>query len=195
MRTSPLLLGSLALIAGCQSRPATPAPAPAPAQATAQAPTAAGGAPVEAPRPRRPRPTPLQLDSARQVQLTQLRAKVAGHEDEKAGRYFRNVQVLKDLTVAQLLTTMDEQYGRGLGQGCGSCHVITDFSDDSRKNKKVARQMQRMQDQLNAKQLPAIKELGNEFDRVSCVTCHRGSEHPANTMDVPGAPATRRATP
>jgi hypothetical protein len=193
MRTSPFLIGSLALIAGCQSRPATPAPAPAPT--TAQAPTPPGGAPGEAPRPRRPRPTPLQLDSARQNQLAQLRAKVAGHENEKAGRYFKNVQVLKDLTVAELLRTMDEQYGRGLGQGCGGCHVTTDFSDDSRKNKKVARQMQRMQDQLNAKQLPAIKELGNEFDRVSCVTCHRGSEHPANTMDVPGAPATRRATP
>ncbi len=127
--------------------------------------------------------------------LAQLRARVAGHEDEKAGRYFKNVQVLKDLTVAELLKTMDEQYGRGLGQGCGGCHLTTDFADDSRKNKNVARQMQRMQDGLNARQLPKIKELGTEFDRVGCVTCHRGSEHPANTMEVPGTPAARAATP
>lgn len=180
----PILAAALAALAACGSQP-TPAPAPAPAAAPAPSQPQSG----QAAAPRRARPTPLQLDSARQRALAGVRERIAGRENEPAHRVFRNVKVLRHLTAGQLLATMDEQFGRGLGVGCGSCHVMTDLADDSRKNKKVARQMQQMQDRINTRELPRIRELGDEFDRVSCVTCHRGSEHPANTMAVPGAPA------
>ena len=68
---------------------------------------------------------------------------------------------------------------------CNNCHVTTNFSDDSRKNKRIAKQMQEMQDHLNTVRLLSIKELDAEYDKVSCVMCHRGTNEPKGAMPVP----------
>ena len=125
------------------------------------------------------------LDSARRNIVAQVMQSIAGREQQPAGQVFKNVKVLTDIPAAQLLTMMNEQYGRGLGVGCTSCHVPGKWESDEKKNKTVAREMQRLANRLNSTDLPAIPDFEKEFDKVTCVTCHRGSQHPASSMPVP----------
>ena len=72
----------------------------------------------------------------------------------------------------------------------GPCPVtaIRTFDADTRKNKRVARQMQEMVTYINAQQLSQMKELDEDRVSVTCVTCHMGSGHPKDTMSVPMPP-------
>ena len=76
---------------------------------------------------------------------------------------------------------------------CTGCHVQGKWDEDTRKNKIIARQMQQMVTELNTQTLTKVKELDEDWHKVSCVMCHRGTGHAANTMPVPPAPAS--ATP
>jgi hypothetical protein len=165
---------------------APPAPAPTPAPMSPGAP--AGAPSAGAPRRRVP-PNPVVQDSSRRAMVDSILRRIAGHEQEPAGQVFKNVQVLKDLPAGEFLRGMDTNYGRGLGWTCGNCHVIGQFDADTRKNKRIARQMQEMTIYLNTQQLTKVKELDATYDKVTCVTCHRGSNQPKGTMPVPPAPA------
>jgi len=110
---------------------------------------------------------------------------IAGREAEPAGTVFKNVKLLKSMPAGEFLKNMDVNYGRGLGMGCGNCHVVGQYDQDTRKNKRVAREMQEMTDYINSTRLAAIKELDEDFTKVTCVTCHAGSGHPKATMEVP----------
>jgi hypothetical protein len=114
---------------------------------------------------------------------------IAGKEQQPAGTVFKNVKLLKEMPAAEFLKNMDVNYGRGLGMSCGNCHVIGKYDEDTRKNKRVAREMQEMTDYINSVRLAGIKELDEDYTKVTCVTCHAGSGHPKTTMAVP-APAT-----
>ena len=70
-------------------------------------------------------------------------------------------------------------------------HVLGKFDDDSRKNKRIARQMQEMTDHINTVRLANIKELDAVYDRTTCVMCHRGANEPKGTMAVPQAAVLR----
>lgn len=202
MRASRVLVGAPILVLALGCRSAAPAATPASTPTSAPAATATRGtatagaatasrAPGDSARPRR-RPDPRVQDSVRRANVGRLLAEIAGREQEPAGHVFRNVQALKHVPAGELLRLMDEQYGRGLGWACSNCHVPGQWASDEKKNKTLARGMQRLTDRINATDLPAMPEIGtNEFDKVSCVTCHRGAVHPANTMAVP-APGTPR---
>ena len=110
---------------------------------------------------------------------------IAGRENEPAGTVFKNVKLLKQMPAAEFLKNMDVNYGRGLGMSCGNCHVLTKYDDDTRKNKRVAREMQEMTDYINTVRLANIKELDEDHVSVTCVTCHAGSNTPKATMAVP----------
>jgi hypothetical protein len=127
----------------------------------------------------------MQQDTLRRAQVDSIMRTIAGRENEPAGKVFKNVKLLKDMPAAQFLKNMDENYGRGLGMTCGNCHVIGQFDQDTRKNKRIARQMQELTDYLNSERLPKVQEIDEDFVKVSCVTCHAGSGHPKNTMAVP----------
>lgn len=114
---------------------------------------------------------------------------IAGRENEPAGTVFMNVKNLKNVPAGAFLKTMDEQFGRGLGWTCNNCHVIGKFDEDSRKNKRIARQMQEMQDHINLVRLKDVKELDATYEAVSCVMCHRGANEPTAEMAVPGVRA------
>jgi hypothetical protein len=86
---------------------------------------------------------------------------------------------------------MNENYGRGLGMSCGNCHVIGQYDQDTRKNKRLARQMQEMTNYINAERLGKMQEIDSDFEHITCVTCHAGSGHPKTTMAVPTPPAPR----
>ena len=174
-------------IACARTKPGT-TPAPAgPSVAAAPATTAAPsgpGAPGGPPR-RRPPPNPMQQDTIRRATVDSILVSIAGRENQPAGTVFKNVKLLKNLTAAEFLRTMDTQYGRGLGWTCSNCHVVGKWDDDTRKNKRIARQMQAMQDYINGTQLASVKELDAEYDKATCVMCHRGSNEPRGEMDQP----------
>ena len=190
------VISSLALSAiACSPTPpgGSPAPSGGAGGGIAAAPAASGaaaagqpGAPGGLPR-RRPPPNPLQQDTARRMLVDSIMRAIAGRESEPAGTVFKNVTLLKAMPAAEFLKTMDTQYGRALGWSCNNCQVLGKFDDDSRKNKRIARQMQEMTDHINTVRLANIKELDAEYDKTTCVMCHRGANEPKGTMAVPQA--------
>ncbi len=124
-------------------------------------------------------------DTIRRKLVDSILVAIAGHEKEPAGTVFKNVKLLKEMPAGDFVRSMDMIYGRGLGMTCANCHVIGQFDGDTRKNKRVAREMQSMEDYINTERLPNVKELDEDFNKVSCVTCHMGSSKPKNTMAVP----------
>ena len=193
MRTAAVV-ASLALVAiACaRTKPAsTPTPAPSATAPTVAAgpggPACAPGTPNCPPRRRVP-PNPLQQDTVRRAMVDSIMATIAGRENEPASAVFKNVTVLKAMPAGEFLRMMDTQYGRGLGWTCTNCHVAGKFDDDTRKNKRIARQMQVMQDYINGSQLSTVKELDADYDKATCVMCHRGSSEPKGEMAVPTLP-------
>jgi Photosynthetic reaction centre cytochrome C subunit len=119
---------------------------------------------------------------------------------------FRNLQVLpRDITREQLLATM-RTFTRGLGVRCNHCHVVTatapkevlDFPADTKEEKRVARVMLRMVNDINGTWMHRVEEAeGEHVDasappemRVVCWTCHRGKTEP----EAPPPPEPRPAS-
>ena len=127
----------------------------------------------------------MQQDTVRRKQVDSILVTIAGKENQPAGTVFKNVKILKDMPAGQFVRNMDTIYGRGLGMTCANCHVIGQFDGDTRKNKRIARDMQVMENYINSMQLPNIKEIDEDYPKVSCVTCHVGAGHVKNTMAVP----------
>jgi hypothetical protein len=170
------------IVGSCTSTQTSQAPAPA-GQGQNAAPTPAAGPPGAA-APRRA-PNPIVQDSIRRAQVDSIMRTITGRENEPAGKVFKNVKLLKDMPASEFLKNMDVNYGRGLGMSCGNCHVVGQYDGDTRKNKRIAREMQEMTDYINTARLPNIKELDEDYTKVTCVTCHAGSGHPRATMAVP----------
>ncbi|MBY0491685.1 MAG: photosynthetic reaction center cytochrome c subunit [Gemmatimonadaceae bacterium] len=169
----------------------------------AQAPGRAGGPPQGgaqpdgqpgAPRPRREPPSPLRLDTLRKAEVAKVLESIKGRENEPAGKVFQNVQLFKDMPAKEFLTTvMDEQYGRGLSLLCTGCHTDDrKWESDARKDKIIARQMEKMQRDIDSRWIAKNKEIDKPAPKVTCVMCHRGTGHMPNTMDVPTAPVPQR---
>lgn len=90
--------------------------------------------------------------------------------DKKAGEFFKNVQVLKDVPSDQLIPAM-QFITSSLGVQCEYCHVEKAFDKDDKKPKQTARKMMQMMFAIDA----------NNFEGqqgVSCYSCHRGSPKP-----------------
>jgi hypothetical protein len=94
-----------------------------------------------------------------------------------------NLKVLpKNLTGAQVHEIMEKWEGE-LGTGCKSCHAVDpknigpngkprlNFADDSKEEKRTARKMYKMVEDINASYISKIDSSG---DPVTCGTCHRG---------------------
>ena len=97
---------------------------------------------------------------------------LAGHASGQP--QFKNLQVLpKTISKDELKATMKAQ-ARALGVECDHCHDMPDADKDTKK-KKIAREMMRMQGEINAKFLKGMEK------KVSCDTCHRGKEKPEVT--------------
>ncbi len=199
-----LVLVAAALFAGCTPHP-TSQPSPS-GQGNVVATPPIGAVVIAPPGPggpgfpggpggagRRP-PNPMVQDTMRRKQVDSILVAIAGRENQPAGTVFKNVKVLKDMPAGEFVRQMDTIYGRGLGYTCANCHVIGQYDGDTRKNKRNARDMQVMTNYINSVQLANMKELDEDYTRVSCVTCHAGSGHPKNTMAVP-MPSAQSLTP
>jgi len=103
---------------------------------------------------------------------------------QTAQKAFKNVQVLKDIPADDLVPTM-QFVSASLGVECDFCHVHDAFDKDDKKPKQTARQMMRMELEIN----------GRDFDArraVTCYSCHRGQIKPVSipsTQKEADAPA------
>jgi Photosynthetic reaction centre cytochrome C subunit len=130
----------------------------------------------------------------------------------RVGHAPTNLQVLpNNLTEGQVRSIM-ENWATALGTDCSTCHVRDprnlgpngrprfNYADDSREEKKTARVMYRMTQDINTNYLSKVPNSGLP---VSCGTCHRGhlgpepftgiedhlrpdtDSHPTGTSDAP----------
>ena len=116
----------------------------------------------------------------------------AGRESTAAESVFKNLKVLKGITVEQLLRRMDGGYGRSLGVACQHCHVLGHWADEDKPTKQIARDMIAMTGKINNELLPAIKNIKSERPGVNCGTCHRGVARPGFGPMSGGGPGGRR---
>jgi hypothetical protein len=111
-----------------------------------------------------------------------------------AGAPFKNLQVFpKDIARPQLLANM-KFFSQSLGVRCTFCHVgvegqppsTYDFASDAKKEKQTARRMLAMVHRINQQDF-GVTDFNNA--KVTCFTCHRGSQHPLTSppAQAPGA--------
>lgn len=127
---------------------------------------------------------------------------------------FKNLQVLPPtITRPELLATM-RTFTRGLGVRCNHCHVVTettpeeklDFASDAKEEKRAARVMIQMANQINGEWLERVEAAEGHAEedappaaaagtppaqpRVWCWTCHRGKPEP----EAPPPPPAQTTT-
>jgi hypothetical protein len=172
-RTGSLFVAASVAALSCTRAPATPAPAPTSSNATP-----APSGPANA-APRRLPPSRDSVAKLRAVYVAQVMHDIAGRESQPAEQVFKNVQVLKGITAADLVTKMNNEYGEGLGWNCTNCHRLApqgNWASDTSANKVRARFMQRMQNDINTAQLPKL--FPRDTPKIGCATCHRGYNEP-----------------
>jgi hypothetical protein len=107
----------------------------------------------------------------------------------------KNLKVLpQDISGPQLLSTM-KFFSQSLGVRCTFCHVGEegkplsrfDFASDAKREKQTARKMLAMVHRINSEDF-GVTDFSKV--KVTCFTCHRGSEHP---LTAPAADATAPA--
>ncbi len=96
----------------------------------------------------------------------------------------KNIQVLKGLPASELNPVMD-YIAASLGVRCNHCHVVDSTGwqneKDDKQTKRTARKMMQMVMDLNA------KDFGGRT-KVTCYTCHRGSNEPTAIIPLPQKP-------
>ena len=99
-----------------------------------------------------------------------------------AGTTFKNVRVVGDLGVGEFTRLMVSMTAWvSPDQGCTYCHKAgEDFSSDSLYTKVVARRMLQMTRRINTDWKTHVADTG-----VTCYTCHRGQNVPANLWFSP----------
>jgi photosynthetic reaction center cytochrome c subunit len=98
----------------------------------------------------------------------------ADAEGPPATQVFQNLQVLKDLNVAQFTRVMLSmaQWVAPPDQSCNYCHE-TEMASDAKYTKRVARRMLQMVRHINKDWRSHVGDTG-----VTCYTCHRGQPVP-----------------
>ncbi len=104
-----------------------------------------------------------------------------------AAQIYQNVQVLNDLSVGEfsrLMVAMTAWVAPE--QGCTYCHSAQNFASDENYTKVVARKMLQMTRKINTDYKSHVAQTG-----VTCYTCHRGKNIPANVwFKAPHEPRT-----
>jgi photosynthetic reaction center cytochrome c subunit len=98
-----------------------------------------------------------------------------------AEQYFKNVQVLRGISVKELMDTMGF-FAASLGENCTFCHVEESSGDwakyaEDNANKQTARKMILMMNAINKSYFGGRRML-------TCYSCHRGGETPRVTPNL-----------
>jgi Photosynthetic reaction centre cytochrome C subunit len=105
-----------------------------------------------------------------------------------------NLQVLPKDTTGKQVRDIMETWAGSLGVHCEFCHAIDpknigpngrprlNFAEDSKDDKKIARIMYAMTEQINKDYISKTKQIDTDAMgmTVTCGTCHRGHEMPEN---------------
>ena len=102
-----------------------------------------------------------------------------------------NVQVIPRTTQPVQVWGMMRNIAGALGVSCTFCHVGSDtapleridFATDEKRNKRVARQMMRMVQEVNNR-LDTIPSRPTPTVAVTCITCHRGINRPVALANI-----------
>lgn len=89
------------------------------------------------------------------------------------------VKVLRGLTVPEFEAEM-QYMNQALGVACGHCHARNNFASEENPRKVVARRMLELTQAINKQFFPEYRPQPEEsrLGKVTCFTCHRGSEKP-----------------
>lgn len=94
----------------------------------------------------------------------------------RAGDAYKNVRVLKNLSVAQFTRLMVSMVTWvAPKQGCAYCHNVANMALDTNYTKVVARRMLQMTQNINGNWQAHVQHTG-----VTCYTCHGGNPVPKN---------------
>jgi photosynthetic reaction center cytochrome c subunit len=106
----------------------------------------------------------------------------ASPDGPRASAVFKNVQVVGDISVGEFSRLMVSMVSWvAPDQGCAYCHKVgEDFSSDALYTKVVARRMLQMTRHINNDYRAHVANTG-----VTCYTCHRGKNVPANIWFAP----------
>jgi hypothetical protein len=104
---------------------------------------------------------------------------------------FKNLQVLPKDSPARVVIGTMKGFANNLGVRCQFCHVGKegmpleefDFVSDEMPQKKTARVMMRLVEDINKTLDTAMPRAAATEARVSCMTCHRGKSMPTNTKE------------
>ena len=104
---------------------------------------------------------------------------------------FKNLQVLPKDSNARVVVGTMKGFANNLGVRCQFCHVGKeglpleefDFVADEIPQKKTARVMMRLTDDINRQLDAAVPRAAGTEARVSCITCHRGKSKPTNLKE------------
>jgi photosynthetic reaction center cytochrome c subunit len=106
-----------------------------------------------------------------------------------ASTVYKNVQVLGNVSTGafgRLMVSMTQWVAPQ--QGCGYCHVSGNFASDAKYTKVIARRMLQMTIATNTTYANHVGDVG-----VTCYTCHRGNNNPANIWFTGVTPASGAA--
>lgn len=104
---------------------------------------------------------------------------------------FKNLQVLPQDSNARVVVNTMKGFAMNLGVRCQFCHVGKeglpleqfDFVSDEVPQKKTARVMMRLVDDINRTLDGAMPRAAGVEARVTCMTCHRGKSTPTNAKE------------
>ena len=104
---------------------------------------------------------------------------------------FKNLQVLPKDSNARVVVGTMKGFAMNLGVRCQFCHAGKeglpleefDFVSDEIPQKKTARIMMRLTDDINRQLDAAVPRAAGVEARVTCITCHRGKSTPTNTKE------------
>ena len=105
----------------------------------------------------------------------------SAQEPVMAEKYFKNVQVLRGISLKEFMDTMGF-FAASLGENCTFCHVEESSGDWSKyavdnANKQTARKMILMMNAVNTSYFGGRRML-------TCYSCHRGGETPRVTPNL-----------
>ena len=104
------------------------------------------------------------------LNLTGSKNDQQGGKEKTTDEVFKNIKVLKGMPASQLLPTM-QFFEASLGFNCSNCHVRGHDDSDKKPEKRKARRMIKMMDEIN-------KDSFEGKQVVTCFTCHRGNADP-----------------
>lgn len=119
--------------------------------------------------------SPNRLEDLVAANIPPEAAPMAPDGGPKASDIYQNVQILGDLSIGQFTRLMAAiTTWVAPKEGCGYCHNLQNFADDSVYTKGVSRVMIAMTQRANEDWKAHVGDTG-----VTCYTCHRGNAIPA----------------